>query len=204
MPADLRVVDVGAGEVPVAAAVLGRAFESDPLARFLFPKRSVHPDLAPLLFAAVVRYHCMFGRADRLVSFGGVALWLAPGQLETAEGLRQAGFDRLSEQIGRPAVERMGLVDVAIEEARRRAVPEPHWYLRLLGVEPSQQSGGLGGALLQHGLARADGSGAPCYLETFREQTIGFYLRHGFELLTDDVETTSGIHYWGLIRRPGD
>jgi ribosomal protein S18 acetylase RimI-like enzyme len=57
-------------------------------------------------------------------------------------------------------------------------------YLRLLGVEPSDQGRGFGAALLQHGL----------YLETFAERNVPFYLRHGFELVVDEVERHSGIH----------
>lgn len=72
----------------------------------------------------------------------------------------------------------------------RRAVPEPHWYLRLLGVDPA------------HGLGRADAEGRPCFLETFAERTVPFHLGDGFELVVEDVEPTSGIRYQGFSRAP--
>jgi ribosomal protein S18 acetylase RimI-like enzyme len=204
VPVSVRVVPMGADEVSAAAAVLARAFAGDPLTSYLFPESADRGRLAGVMFAAVVRYHCMFGWAERLAGFGGVALWLGPGQVETPEGLRQAGFGQLPKRVGTVAVDRMGAVDAGVEEAHRRAVPEPHWYLRLLGVEPAQQGRGLGGDLLQHGLARADRDGVACFLETFQEQTVPFYRRHGFQVLIDDVEPSSGIRFWGLRRRPND
>ena len=81
-----------------------------------------------------------------------------------------------------------------------RAAPEPHWYLRLLGVDSGLQGRGLGGLILAYGLARADESGHPCFLETFAERNVPFYLRHGFQLVLDEVEPNSGIRYWGFHR----
>ena len=195
---------VSPDEVGVAAAALARAFDADPLSRYLFPEGAERARLAPLLFEAVVRYHCLFGLAERLNDFSGVALWLGPGQIETPERLRQAGFDQLPERVGRLPVDRMGATDEAVAEAHRRAMPEPHWYRRLLGVEPVEQSRGLGSALLQHGLARADRDGVASFLETFQERTVAFYLRHGFEILIDEIEPTGGIRFWGLLRHPAE
>ena len=42
------------------------------------------------------------------------------------------------------------------------------------------QGRGVGSALLEPALARADGEGMPCYLETQKEENLSFYARHGF------------------------
>ena len=59
---------------------------------------------------------------------------------------------------------------------------EPHAYLATLGVEPSAQAGGLGTALLAHWLEGVDAEGLPAWLETDREENVGFYRRLGFGL----------------------
>jgi len=82
----------------------------------------------------------------------------------------------------------------------RRDVPTPHWYLSILGVDPDHQGKGLGGALLQPALAKADQEGLPCYLETLEEKNLAFYGRHGFEVLVDDREPHSGLKFWTMIR----
>jgi GNAT superfamily N-acetyltransferase len=189
----LRQDDVGA-----AASVIARAFHGDPLTGYLYPDDPVRLRLAPLMFEAFVRYDCLFGEVDYLPGFAAVATWLPPGDDgETPERLASAGFDRLPDEIPLKAIDEFF---AAIAPAHERAAPTPHWYLRLLGVEPSDQGRGFGAALLQHGLKRADADGHGCYLETFAERNVPFYLRHGFELVVDEVERHSGIHTWGFYR----
>jgi ribosomal protein S18 acetylase RimI-like enzyme len=57
---------------------------------------------------------------------------------------------------------------------------EPHWYLPLIGVQPSKQGNGYGSALLRASLARSDADGAPAYLEATSERNVPLYQRHGF------------------------
>jgi GNAT superfamily N-acetyltransferase len=194
-------VGVREHEASAAGAVLARAFFDDPLTTHLFPDEGQRARDAPELFDVLARYDILFGRVDRLGDFDAVATWLMPGEIaETPENLAEAGFDQLASKVGIEPLERLEAVYSVVEEAHKRAAPKPHWYLRLLGVDPGQQGRGLGGSLLAYGLARADESGHPCFLETFAERNVPFYLRHGFQLVLDDVEPNSGIRYWGFHR----
>ena len=56
----------------------------------------------------------------------------------------------------------------------------PHWYLYLLAVDAGARGMGIGSALLDHGLARADASGLPAHLEATSEGAARLYERHGF------------------------
>ncbi len=56
----------------------------------------------------------------------------------------------------------------------------PHWYLGTLGVEPSLQGRGVGTALARNWLGRVDADGIAAYLETDREENLPFYARLGF------------------------
>jgi ribosomal protein S18 acetylase RimI-like enzyme len=67
-----------------------------------------------------------------------------------------------------------------MEKIHKKYMPEPHWYLLIVGVDPELQGRGLGSALVAEGLARADEANAPCYLETSEERNLAFYERHGF------------------------
>jgi ribosomal protein S18 acetylase RimI-like enzyme len=58
---------------------------------------------------------------------------------------------------------------------------EPHWYLPMIGVNPSEQGRGVGSALLRKGLARCDADGLPAYLEATSLRNISFYEQFGFE-----------------------
>ena len=77
------------------------------------------------------------------------------------------------------------------------------WYLFILGVEPSVQRRGLGGALMRPVLERADIEQLVCYLETENERNVPFYLKHGFELVVNGEEAGhSGVRFWTFRRNP--
>jgi GNAT superfamily N-acetyltransferase len=193
------IVSLRPGESDRAGALIARAFHEDPLAVRLFPDDGNRRQLAPQLFGAFVRYDRLFGLVDRVGDFRAVATWQLPGGPgETPERLAQAGFDDLSPDL---PLARLRAVFEAIDAVVRRVAPEPHWHLRLLAVDPDAQSGGLGAALLRHGLRRSDASGRPVALETFAPRAVPFYLRHGFEVLIDAVEPVSGLDFWALRRR---
>ena len=95
----------------------------------------------------------------------------------------------------------VGLLRVGIRVINERIVRAGHERRALiLGVDPDHQGKGLGGALLQPALAKADQEGLPCYLETLEEKNLAFYGRHGFEVLVDDREPHSGLKFWTMIR----
>jgi GNAT superfamily N-acetyltransferase len=71
---------------------------------------------------------------------------------------------------------------------------EPHWYLPIMGVDPSQQGRGFGSMLMKHALAQCDHDEKLAYLESSNP-------RHGFELLgTIQVGTSPSI--FPMLRRP--
>jgi len=77
---------------------------------------------------------------------------------------------------------------------RRRAASGPHWYLEGIGVDPAEQRGGLGSALLRPGLQ----SGLPCALLTSAEENLPFYERHGFAVVAESTLRGSGFPTWAL------
>jgi ribosomal protein S18 acetylase RimI-like enzyme len=60
---------------------------------------------------------------------------------------------------------------------------EPHWYLPLIGVDPSQQGNGVGSALMKHALEIVDRDHMPAYLESSNPKNVSLYERHGFEVI---------------------
>ncbi len=58
---------------------------------------------------------------------------------------------------------------------------EPHWYLAALGVSDGLRGQGIGSVLLAAGVARAERTKRPCYLETFSEANVRFCQRYGFD-----------------------
>ena len=79
------------------------------------------------------------------------------------------------------------------------APPQPFTYLRTLGVDPESQGRRLGSQLVEW-VVRGAPAGLPVYLETAKEQNLGFYARHGFTCVGDF--RCLGVPVWRLVR-PG-
>ena len=88
------------------------------------------------------------------------------------------------------------------EERLAAAVPEPHWYLDMVGVDPARQEAGVGGTLLRAIHERADSDGWPTALFTVRPRNVPFYERHGYELVAAGTEPIAGLSYWCFRRAP--
>jgi ribosomal protein S18 acetylase RimI-like enzyme len=90
----------------------------------------------------------------------------------------------------------------AISSVERFHPTEPHWYLAVVGTEPSRQGEGIGSALLAPVLERCDHDQVPAYLESSNEANLAFYARHGFEVTrTIDIEQ-GGPRIWPMWREP--
>jgi GNAT superfamily N-acetyltransferase len=78
---------------------------------------------------------------------------------------------------------------------------EPVWTLDTLTVEPTQQRGGIGSALIKHGLALARGSRCASILETTRPELVGYYARFGFVVTSEADLPEGGPHVWFMVAR---
>ena len=98
--------------------------------------------------------------------------------------------------LGAAAAERFFSALAAIDPYHHRDVPPAHWYVMVVGVAPEKQGKGIGRALLQPIIERADTAGQPCYLETAQPANVGLYERLGFRRVVDMVEPQSGLRLW--------
>jgi ribosomal protein S18 acetylase RimI-like enzyme len=73
----------------------------------------------------------------------------------------------------------------------------------LLGVAPGYQNQGIGAALLQPVLQRADRDRTLCYLETSTDAAVRFYQRQGFEIV-HTRQIGKSLPYWILKRCPNN
>ena len=133
----------------------------------------------------------------------GVAIWIPPGR-NPSTLIDQV---RLTPALARMTTwGRLRATSAAVEtlEAHRhRHMPDPHFYLSALGVEPDRQGEGIGSALLAPVLQAADATEVPAYLETATARNVLLYERHGFEVVEELTLPGTDIHGWLMVRRPG-
>jgi len=186
------------------AAALARAFQDDPLQAYVFPDPETRAALSPTHFAPLLRYGLLFGEV--LTTEGGpsgAAIWLPPDGWEvTPERAAMAGLDELPKVLGDEAAERFFSALGAIDPYHHRDVPAAHWYVMVVGVSPEARGQGLGRALLQPMMDRADTAGLPCYLETAQPDNVAFYEHLGFRRVVEVVEPGSGLRLWTFRRDP--
>ena len=191
-------------QVESAAGTLVRAFWEDPVSWYLFPEDEKRARLMPWYLGSALRYCSNYGEVYATDSLDGVVAWLPPGRTRVSNywHMLRSGMLLAPLKVGTSAFSRLMALRAHTEAAHERWAPERHWYLFVLGVEPSCQGRGVGGALMGPVLARADAENIPCYLETQYGQNVPFYEKHGFEVSEEGVVRSRGPRFWSMLRVP--
>jgi ribosomal protein S18 acetylase RimI-like enzyme len=175
---DIHIAPPASGPVEQAPAiaVLTLAFSTDAAVRYMFPTARAYLAAFPRLAAAMSGAALEAGAAFVADDHAAAALWLPPG-------LAPDG-DAIAAVVGEFApMERLEVLAEVGELIDRFHPKEPHWYLPMIGVDPSRQGQGYGSALLKAALRRCDAEGLPAYLESSSPRNIPLYERHGFEVI---------------------
>jgi ribosomal protein S18 acetylase RimI-like enzyme len=146
----------------------------------------------------------MLGTPGRLV---GVAVTTGPERREiTAEELARFGYGRGREAVGAELWDRAMAASATTfdpaDAVLHHVVPEPHWYLGAMAVEPTQQRQGIGSRLLQAVATRADVDELPVVLLTYQPKNLGLYRRHGYTVVCEGTAPSSELRWWGMRRAP--
>ena len=202
MPLDLQLTVLPEFGLDEAAAIQARAFFDDPLFEFIFPDERDRRARLAWVMRMGVGYGRRFGRVDTTAgTMLGHAVWLPPGETHVAgDRLTEAGFVEPERHMGEEALARFGAFMEQVSPIHERLMPEPHWYLMILGVDPAYQGQGVGSALIQSMLARADAEEHRCYLETVKARNVPFYQKHGFDVLEETDVPGGGPHVWVMVR----
>lgn len=205
MSSIVEPVRLPAAQIPQAGAVLARAFADDPLSLYVLPDPAHRARALPTLFTVGTRLGHLFGEVYTTAgTVAGSAVWLPPGGTTVSpEQVAAAGLSELAEHLGEAALARFGAVTAQQAAFHQRDMPDPHWYLLILGVDPSHQGWGIGGRLMEPVLARADVARLPCYLETTKAANVPFYQRHGFTVVVTADLPDGGLPFWTMRRSPG-
>jgi len=187
-----------------AAQILSRAFFNDPSIVWILPDAKRRQRQLEALFSASVRYGDRYGHIDTTPNhLHGLAVWLKPGESSPSPlHLLQVGFVPLLLQLGLRNAQRLLRCVDFMDRYQRNLMPQPHWYLFLLGIDPPRQSQGFGSALMLPILEQADQQGLPCYLETYLESDVRWYTRLKFRVLSESRVPGSGPPIWMMSRPP--
>jgi ribosomal protein S18 acetylase RimI-like enzyme len=198
---DLAIRQLTRGELREAARVLTDALVDDPGWVAVAPARqSRRWRLAFGYHRAMLRVTDRHGRPiygafrdERLV---GVAATFAAG-LYPPPAWTFAHYVPPFLRAG-PGASVRGLRFSAVQE--RGHPQEDHVYLWFLGVDPPQQRGGVGRALLTRVFEDAEEATVPVYLDTTNPANVPYYASFGFEVI-GERDLFRGARIW-FLRRP--
>jgi GNAT superfamily N-acetyltransferase len=194
------IVQVTSDRLPQVASMSARAFIDEAMFRWVLgevddPLGAVEAEFSAM-DAVAADLGCLWEAGDAL----GAARWVSP-EASPAYWERCKAFSS----------EGLGLAAYATDGGRRYEVlyecldahepSEPVWTLDILTVEPSEQRGGIGSALVEHGLGLARGSHCASFLDTSRPELVGYYARFGFAVDSEADLPDSGPHLWFMVAR---
>lgn len=171
---------VNDADVGVLARLFAAAFADDPVFDWIArrgPKRAA--GLERFFFWLLKARAVPFGEVWMAEDGCAAAAWLPPDAPASPgnffEQLRLLPiFLRLC---GIPRLARGSAMAEAMEKHHPK---EPHYYLSFIAVAPRLQGMGLGSAILEATLKRADAQGWSAYLENSNPKNTRLYERHGF------------------------
>jgi ribosomal protein S18 acetylase RimI-like enzyme len=182
--------------------VLVRAFEDDPIINWAF-RADESRDLARKLYFETQLelahpHNTVFTIDPRLAC----AIWVPPGHWKVSRARQAFLLPRITRMLG-PRRFARGIA--TYERLQQEHAQEPHYYLNVLGVDPSCQAQGLGSALVRAGLDLADREGVGAYVETSNPRNLPLYKRHGFEVKKSfelEAQGAKGPTCWLMWRPP--
>jgi GNAT superfamily N-acetyltransferase len=183
-------------EVDVVGGVLADAFVDDPIESWSL--RCADVALAMRVqFLAIAQQAWKNGWLWTTDNLDAAAIWVPPDGSFDMHPIREANREVLEQHGGDP-----NHMDGTWQWIEAQLPPEPSaWRLDVIAVEHSQRNRGIGTSLLRHGIDLADEGACSVTVGTGRKRLLGWYLRHGFQVLSVTAAPDDGPMGW-FMRRP--
>ena len=188
-------------DADLIARIAAEGFFADPVLSWVLQDERTRLDQLTTMFRGLVEDTLPDRGVVHLAADASIALWRDPafehGKM-AADRVEEDAQDGPEGPFAPDELERLAILGDAMREAHPH---EPHWYLNVVATRPNHQSRGLGAAVLQPVLARADADGLPCYLESTNPRNRTLYYRQGFVDL-DEIPLDGGPTMLQMWREP--
>ncbi|HUO92142.1 MAG TPA: N-acetyltransferase [Rhizomicrobium sp.] len=162
------------------ARLFAAAFASDPVFGWIArrgPKRAA--GLERFFFWVLKARAIPFGEVWMADDGSTAAAWLPPDAPASPGGFFEQ-LRLLPIFVRLCGIPRLGRGSAMADAMEKHHPTEPHYYLSFVAVAPRLQGLGLGSAILDATLKRADAQGWAAYLENSNPRNTRLYERHGF------------------------
>jgi ribosomal protein S18 acetylase RimI-like enzyme len=177
----MKITPASPSDIDVAVGCLATAFAHDPITGFLLQTGQGYRQRVTQFFSLLMRARIEL-KMPVLVARGangidGATMGYSTVRSDWSEGLTEE-WTRFEEAI--PGLtDRMAIYD---EVAIKYKPPAPHYYLGVIGTDPTAQGSGIGTQLLKSfcEVSASDPLSFGVYLETAQAANLRFYERAGF------------------------
>jgi len=200
----MEIITLNPHQRKQAAAVMAAAFYHYPMFTFYFPDPEKRTRLLPWYLGNVLRCALRYGEVYTTPEITGVLFTLPPGHTKITQWeYVQNGFLLTPFLLGAQKYKESSNCEDFVARTHEELMQgRPHYYLWGLTVHPVHKAEGIGSALLQPVLAKADKEKMPFYLETHDEKNVVYYQRHGFSLTHTTEIPNYGLPLWCMLREP--
>jgi ribosomal protein S18 acetylase RimI-like enzyme len=178
--------------------IMGDVFDDDPVNRWVFGDQ--------------LDVGLYYAHAAKVLFLEKGMCWIAEGELGAAMLLRpgikkQISILKLLPLLG-PIIRKGGIKalirGIKVDEFLAKKAPkeQPFYYLFAIGARKSARGQGVGSQLMRACISEAEQHSMPIYLENSKEENLGFYHRHGFELIEKIEPGGTGCPPMWLMMRP--
>lgn len=189
-------------DITPLGAALGRAFYDDPVSVWMLPDDATRTAQLSKYFGTSTRYHHLAGGGVELAcdgpTLGAAALWDPPNRWKQPIASQLRMLPALVRSFGLRISAGRAVADLL--EANHPE--EPHWYLAVIGSDPSVRGRGFGQAVMQPRLDRCDAEHCPAYLESSKLENVPYYERYGFRVIGEIALPGGGPTLWRMWREP--
>jgi GNAT superfamily N-acetyltransferase len=200
----MDIVRLNPAQKNKAVQVLSSAFYDYPEFRFYFPDPERRSHYLPWYLGRVLDTAIHYGEVYTNPEVSGIAFILPPGHTRISqwEYIRR-GFLPTPFVVGfKNFIRSQEGEEFISNEHEKIMFGRPHYYLWGLAVEPRRKHQGIGSALLEPVLAKADAEQMPVYLETHDEKNVAYYLKRGFGLTRMVRMPKYDLPVWCMVREP--
>lgn len=191
------IVPLKPGDAKLVGRVIEDGFAHDPICNWVFNNNNAA--LYPFFSMLCGDHYLREGFGNTTAKEEGVALWVAPYKNKDTGGWSNfKSMLMMARYGGMTGLKRGG----ALTKSIPKKTPEPFYYLFLLSTTQAERGKGLGGRLIEPGLARIDDESADSYLESSNEKNLSFYRRYGYEIIKEIQPMPDSPRMW-IMLRPG-
>lgn len=197
------IIRLDKSQIKAAGEVLGRALKDDPVSVYTIPDTEKRHAKMKHVFQMTSCLGVKYGETHATSSnLEGIAVWLPyidkPYNMIIDIGcLLKAKVYK----VGFKASKLIKPIEEHNTKVHREFVPDDHWYLQTLGVDPEHQGKGYGSLLMEYMLDKIDNTQPlPIYLETSIEINVNFYKKFGFRVVREEFISDTGVYQWYLLR----